>query len=46
MPWRATPEDNIRWVFDSDIDNTDVAALAAVPAESMNIPDDERVQLQ
>ncbi|MGW3656926.1 hypothetical protein ACWD6R_15075 [Streptomyces sp. NPDC005151] len=41
-----TPEDNIRWLFDSDIDNTDVAALAAVLAESMNIPDDERVQLQ
>ncbi|WP_328720739.1 hypothetical protein OHT52_15510 [Streptomyces sp. NBC_00247] len=41
-----TPEDNIRWVFDSDIDNADVAALAAVLAESMNIPDDERVQLQ
>ncbi|MGW0666328.1 hypothetical protein [Streptomyces sp. NPDC002746] len=41
-----TPEDNIRWLFDSDVDNTDVAALAAVLAESMNIPDDERVQLQ
>ncbi|MEV7425549.1 hypothetical protein [Streptomyces sp. NPDC091212] len=41
-----TPENNIRWLFDSDVDNTDVAALAAVLAESMNIPDDERVQLQ
>lgn len=41
-----TSEDNIRWHFDSDIDNTDVAALAAVLAESMNIPDDERAQLQ
>ena len=41
-----TPEDNIRWLFDSDIDNTHVAALAAVLAESMNIPDDERVRLQ
>ncbi|NEA59561.1 hypothetical protein G3I60_36730 [Streptomyces sp. SID13666] len=41
-----TPEDTIQWLFDSDIDNTDVAGLAAVLAESMNIPDDERVQLQ
>ncbi|MFE4177503.1 hypothetical protein ACFRR7_36620 [Streptomyces sp. NPDC056909] len=41
-----TPEDNIRWLFDADVDDTDVAALAAVLAESMNIPDDERVQLQ
>jgi hypothetical protein len=41
-----TSEDNIRWLFDSDIDNTHVAALAAVLAESMNIPDDERAQLQ
>ncbi|MFG1805018.1 hypothetical protein [Streptomyces sp. NPDC049040] len=41
-----TAEDNIRWVFDSDIDSTHVAALAAVLAESMNIPDDERTQLQ
>jgi hypothetical protein len=41
-----TSEDNIRWIFDSDVDNTQVAALAAVLAESMNIPDDERVQLQ
>ncbi|MFJ1843262.1 hypothetical protein [Streptomyces sp. NPDC088146] len=41
-----TPEDNIQWLFDSDVDNTDVTVLAAVLAESMNIPDDERVQLQ
>ncbi|MCT2589794.1 hypothetical protein LHJ74_07675 [Streptomyces sp. N2-109] len=41
-----TPEDNIQWLFDSDLDNTVVTALAAVLAESMNIPDDERVQLQ
>ncbi|MET4926022.1 hypothetical protein P3L51_27340 [Streptomyces sp. PSRA5] len=41
-----TPEDNIQWLFESDVDSTDVTALAAVLAESMNIPDDERVQLQ
>ncbi|MGN5635252.1 hypothetical protein [Streptomyces sp. AC154] len=41
-----TAEENIRWLFDSDVDNTDVSALAAVLAESMNIPDDERVQLR
>lgn len=41
-----TAEDNIRWLFDSDVDDTHVAALAAVLAESMNIPDDERAQLQ
>ncbi|AXI78782.1 hypothetical protein [Peterkaempfera bronchialis] len=41
-----TSEDNIRWHFDSDTDNTHVAALAAVLAESMNIPDDEQAQLR
>lgn len=41
-----TAEDNIRWLFDSDVDDTHVAALAAVLAGSMNIPDDERAQLQ
>jgi hypothetical protein len=37
-----TSEDNIRWIFDSDVDDAEVAALAAVLAESMNIPDEER----
>lgn len=41
-----TSEDNIRWLFDSDVDSTQVAALAAVLAESMNLPDDERARLQ
>ncbi|MCX2971897.1 MULTISPECIES: hypothetical protein [Streptomyces] len=41
-----TPEDNIRWLFESDVDDSDVTALAAVLAESMNIPDDERVRLR
>ncbi|WP_235031959.1 hypothetical protein [Actinacidiphila yanglinensis] len=41
-----TSEDNLRWLFDSDIDSTHVSALAAVLAESMNIPDEERAQLQ
>ena len=41
-----TSEDNIRWHFDADVDTTDVAALAAVLAELMHIPDDERAQLQ
>jgi hypothetical protein len=41
-----TSEDNMRWLFDADIDSTHVAELAAVLAESMNIPDDERAKLQ
>lgn len=41
-----TPDENIRSVFDTDIDNTRVAALAAVLAESMTIPDAERAALQ
>ncbi|MFE7125159.1 hypothetical protein [Streptomyces sp. NPDC057617] len=41
-----TSEDNFRWLFDSDVDNTQMAVLAGVLAEPMNIPDDERVQLQ
>ncbi|CAG7643617.1 hypothetical protein [Actinacidiphila bryophytorum] len=41
-----TAEDNIRWQFDSDVDDVQVAALAAVLAESMNIPDEERAQLR
>jgi hypothetical protein len=41
-----TAEDNIRWHFDSEVDDVQVAALAAALAESMNIPDDERAQLQ
>ncbi|GGJ83626.1 hypothetical protein GCM10011583_14120 [Streptomyces camponoticapitis] len=38
-----TPEENIQWLFESDVESTDVTALAAVLAESMNIPDAERV---
>ncbi|WP_007024068.1 hypothetical protein [Saccharomonospora iraqiensis] len=41
-----TSEENIRWVFHPDIDNTHVDALAAVLAESMTIPDVEREKLQ
>ncbi|WP_367131880.1 hypothetical protein [Saccharothrix sp. HUAS TT1] len=41
-----TRDENIRWVFDADIDNTHVDALAAVLAESMTIPDAERDELQ
>ncbi|MFI0449323.1 hypothetical protein [Actinomadura sp. 6N118] len=41
-----TRDENIRWLFHADIDNTQVEALAAVLAESMSIPDAERDELQ
>jgi hypothetical protein len=41
-----TRDENIRWLFHDDIDNTQVDALAAVLAESMTIPDVERDELQ
>ncbi|MEO6082451.1 MAG: hypothetical protein ABIQ18_05025 [Umezawaea sp.] len=41
-----TRDENIRWLFHTDIDNTQVDALAAVLAESMTIPDAERHELQ
>ncbi|GGM32467.1 MULTISPECIES: hypothetical protein [Micromonospora] len=41
-----TRDENIRWLFSTDIDSTDVDALAAVLAESMTIPDVEREKLQ
>lgn len=41
-----TRDENIRWLFPAEIDNTQVDALAAVLAESMTIPDVERDELQ
>jgi hypothetical protein len=41
-----TRDENIRWLFHADIDNTQVDELAAVLAESMAIPDGERDALQ
>jgi len=41
-----TRDENIRWLFHTDLDNTQVDALAAVLAESMTIPDAERDALQ
>ncbi|MTE21674.1 hypothetical protein F0L17_21670 [Streptomyces sp. TRM43335] len=41
-----TRDENVRWLFRADIDNTQVDALAAVLAESMAIPDVERDALQ
>lgn len=41
-----TRDENIRWHFPADIDNTRVDTLAAVLAESMNIPDAEREALR
>ncbi|NGY63066.1 hypothetical protein G7043_29505 [Lentzea sp. NEAU-D13] len=41
-----TRDENIRWLFHPDVDNTQVDALAAVLAESMTIPDTERDELQ
>lgn len=41
-----TRDENIRWLFHADIDNTQVDTLAAVLAESMTIPDVERDELQ
>ncbi|WP_435232100.1 hypothetical protein [Streptomyces althioticus] len=41
-----TRDENIRWLFPTDMGNTQVDALAAVLAESMTIPDVERDALQ
>jgi hypothetical protein len=41
-----TRDENIRWLFHADIDNTQVDVLAAVLGESMTIPDVERDELQ
>ncbi|WP_218107497.1 hypothetical protein [Micromonospora peucetia] len=41
-----TRDENIRWHFQVDIDNSQVDTLAAVLAESMTIPDVEREELQ
>ncbi|MEU8125235.1 hypothetical protein AB0C21_41550 [Spirillospora sp. NPDC049024] len=41
-----TPDENIRLIFQADIENAHVDALAAVLAESMTIPDTERDDLQ
>ncbi|MGW3800991.1 hypothetical protein [Streptomyces clavifer] len=41
-----TRDENIRWIFHTDIDTTHVDALAAALAESMTIPDVERDALQ
>lgn len=41
-----TPDRNVRWEFREDVDTADVEALAAVLAESMTIPDDEREALR
>ncbi|MGW2161959.1 hypothetical protein [Nonomuraea sp. NPDC001699] len=41
-----TRDENIRWLFHADTDDTQVNALAAVLAESMTIPDVERDELQ
>jgi hypothetical protein len=41
-----TPDENIRLIFNADVDNPQVEALAAVLAESMTIPDAERDELQ
>ena len=41
-----TRDENIRWLFTTDLDNTHADALAAVLAESMTIPDSERDELQ
>ncbi|MEU1541828.1 hypothetical protein ABZ461_27715 [Actinacidiphila glaucinigra] len=41
-----TRDENIRWLFHTDIDNTQMDTLAAVLAESMTIPDVERDELQ
>ncbi|WP_033306019.1 hypothetical protein RFN58_12800 [Streptomyces iakyrus] len=41
-----TRDENIRWLFQADMDATQVDALAAVLAESMKIPDAERDELQ
>ena len=41
-----TRDENIRWHFQVDIENTQVDTLAAVLAESMTIPDVEREELR
>ncbi|MEO3826029.1 hypothetical protein [Actinomadura sp. B10D3] len=41
-----TPDENIRLIFQADIENAHVDALAAVLAESMTIPDAERDELE
>lgn len=41
-----TRDENIRWLFNADIDDSQVNALAAVLAESMTIPDAERDELR
>ncbi|MFF3886101.1 hypothetical protein [Streptomyces sp. NPDC001914] len=41
-----TRDENLRWLFQTEIDNTQVNALAAVLAEAMTIPDVEREELQ
>jgi hypothetical protein len=41
-----TRDENLRWLFHADVDNTQVDALAAVLAESMTIPDVERDALR
>jgi hypothetical protein len=41
-----TRDESIRWLFRADIDHTHVDALAAVLAESMTIPDEEREALR
>ncbi|MFE1442047.1 hypothetical protein [Streptomyces sp. NPDC058739] len=41
-----TRDENVRWLFPPDVDTTEVNALAAVPAESMTIPDAEREALR
>ncbi|GAB2470704.1 hypothetical protein [Streptomyces incanus] len=41
-----TRDENIRWLFHADMDNTQVDEFAAVLAESMTIPDVERDALQ
>jgi hypothetical protein len=41
-----TRDENIRWQFPADVDNTRVGTLAAVLAESMTIPDAEREELR
>jgi hypothetical protein len=40
-----TRDENVRWLFSTDIDNAQVDTLAAVLAESMTIPDAEREEL-
>ena len=41
-----TRDENIRWLFHTDVDSAQVDALAAVLAESMTIPDTERDELR